>query len=94
MAANYLMLSDALTWKGIDSRIDKVSRVFDICAIDAGQTRVRYLIFHNGKTMLSGQTDQGITNILLPEALNTFRFRKSIHKTLDKYVTNRIYVYV
>jgi N-acetylglucosamine kinase-like BadF-type ATPase len=50
-----------------------VSSVFDICAIDAGQTRVRYLIFHDGKTMLSGQTDQGITNILLPEALNTLK---------------------
>jgi N-acetylglucosamine kinase-like BadF-type ATPase len=50
-----------------------VSREFDICAIDAGQTRVRYLIFHAGKTMLSGQTDQGITNILLPEALTTLK---------------------
>ena len=60
-----------------------MSSVFDICAIDAGQTRVRYLIFHAGKTMLSGQTDQGITNILLPEALNTLR--NNIHSILNRF---------
>lgn len=50
-----------------------MSREFDICAIDAGQTGVRYLIVHDGKTVLSDHIAQGITNILLPEALNTLK---------------------
>lgn len=50
-----------------------MSRELDLCAIDAGRTGVRYLVWHDSQTLLSGQTDSGVTNILLPGALDILR---------------------
>lgn len=60
-----------------------MSRVLDLCAIDAGQTNTRYIVFDKGGETLSDDTDQGITNILLSGATNSLRKNLNIivHKT-------------
>ena len=60
-----------------------MSRVFDLCAIDAGQTNTRYVVFDKGGEILSDDTDQGITNILLSGATNSLKKNLNIivHKT-------------
>jgi N-acetylglucosamine kinase-like BadF-type ATPase len=45
-----------------------MSRMFDLCVIDAGQTNVRYLVYSQGKRLLYGETGAGVTNIMLPGA--------------------------
>ncbi len=59
-----------------------MSRVLDLCAIDAGQTNTRYIVFDKGGETLSDDTDQGITNILLSGATNSLR--KNLHIIVQK----------
>lgn len=57
-----------------------MGRVLDLCAIDAGQTNTRYIIYDKGEEVLSNDTDRGVTNILLAGAENSLR------KNLDSIV--------
>ena len=50
-----------------------MSRVLDLCAIDAGQTNTRYIVLDKGREILSDDTDQGVTNILLSGATDSLR---------------------
>jgi N-acetylglucosamine kinase-like BadF-type ATPase len=50
-----------------------MSRVLDLCAIDAGQTDTRYIVFDRGREVLSDRTDRGVANILLAGAENSLR---------------------
>ena len=50
-----------------------MSRVLDLCAIDAGQTNTSHIVFDKGREILSDDTDQGITNILLSGAADSLR---------------------
>ena len=54
-----------------------MSRILDLCAIDAGQTSIRYLVFDKGTELLSEDTGLGVTNILLPGA------RERLSRNLD-----------
>jgi N-acetylglucosamine kinase-like BadF-type ATPase len=45
-----------------------MSRVFDLCAIDAGQTNIRYVVLDQGKELLRADTGEGIINFFLPGA--------------------------
>ena len=55
-----------------------MSRVVDLCAIDAGQTNTRYVVFDKGREILSDDTDQGVANILLSGATDSLRTNLSI----------------
>ena len=67
---------------------------FDICAIDAGQTNVRYLIFDHGQTISCGNTQAGILNFLLPEALQTLRqiIHRIVHQVQEQFGHHRFRV--
>jgi N-acetylglucosamine kinase-like BadF-type ATPase len=54
-----------------------MSRILDLCAIDAGQSNTRYLVFDKGREILSEDTGQGVTNILLSGA------KEALRKNLD-----------
>lgn len=46
-----------------------MAEVLDLCAIDAGQTDIRFAVLQAGRELLSGRTGKGITNILLEGAV-------------------------
>jgi glucosamine kinase len=58
-----------------------MSRVLDLCAIDAGQTDTRYIAFDGGREVLSGHSERGVTNILLAGAEDSLR--KNLATILD-----------
>jgi N-acetylglucosamine kinase-like BadF-type ATPase len=45
-----------------------MSGIWDLCAIDAGQSNTRFLVFDGGKEQLEEDTGLGVTNILLSGA--------------------------
>jgi len=44
----------------------------DLCAVDAGQTDIRYAVYREGRAVLQGATGEGITNLLLAGAAEAF----------------------
>ena len=50
-----------------------MSRVLDLCAIDAGQTDTRYIVFDQGSEVLLDHTELSVTNILLAGAEDSLR---------------------
>jgi len=54
----------------------------DLCAIDAGQTNTRYIVFNKGEEILSDHTGQGVANILLSGALDSLR--ENLNIIVDK----------
>lgn len=59
-----------------------MSRVLDLCAIDAGQTNTRYIVFDKGGETLSDDTDQGITRRMLGPC--SFRVVSAGHTGISK----------
>ncbi|MCD6238611.1 MAG: hypothetical protein DRP50_04465 [Thermotoga sp.] len=47
-------------------------KTFDLCAIDMGQTNVRWEIFTQGKQIYKGETGAGIINLFLPGGKERF----------------------
>jgi len=50
-----------------------MSGILDLCAIDAGQSNTRFLVFDDGKERLEDDTGLGVTNILLSGAKEALR---------------------
>jgi N-acetylglucosamine kinase-like BadF-type ATPase len=48
-------------------------RPLDLCAIDAGQTGIRYLVWSEGRQILSGSVGAGMIHIRLPGAADALR---------------------
>jgi N-acetylglucosamine kinase-like BadF-type ATPase len=50
-----------------------MSGILDLCAIDAGQSNTRFLVFDEGREILAGDTSRGVVNILLSGAKEALR---------------------
>ena len=50
-----------------------MSGILDLCAIDAGQSNTRFLVFDDGKELLEEETGLGVANILLSGAKEALR---------------------
>jgi len=59
----------------------------DLCAIDSGQTDIRFIFHDRGREVARGETGEGITNLLLPGAL------RSLKRSLAKIATRAVDVF-
>ena len=61
-------------------------REIDLCAIDMGQTNVRWVIIDNKKEIMRGETGEGVTNVLSVGGLSLFK--KNLSKIIEESYAN------